>query len=87
MSYRDRPTSTPVTAEANRLNQWAALASTAELLAWDADLQGLQSELRQLRRELRADQPLSMSQQQARTRRLRELVLRVADLKQAREGA
>lgn len=83
MSYRDRPTSTPVTAEANRLNQWAAMASTAELLAWDADLQGLQSELRQLR----ADQPLSMSQQQARTRRLRELVLRVSDLKQARGGA
>jgi hypothetical protein len=100
VSFRNRRGSTPVTAEAERLNawaakaappaspleQWVASATTEELVAWDADLQGLQSELRQLRLELRADQALSMSQQQARSRRLRELVLRVADLKQARWG-
>ena len=64
MSFRNRRGSTPVTAEAERLNAWAASATTEELMAWDADLQGLQAELRQLR----ADQALNMSQQEARTR-------------------
>ena len=86
MSYRDRPPSERVTAEANRLNQWAAQASTTDLLAWDADLRGLQTELHQLRLELRAGQALSIGQQQARTRRLRELALRVGDMKAARWG-
>jgi len=79
MSYRDRPPSERVTAEANRLNQWAAQASTADLLAWDADLRGLQTELRRLRLEM----PMDSKGTAERTERLRALTLRVADMKRA----
>lgn len=82
MSFRDRATSEPVTAEAARLNGWAGLP-TEDLVAWEAELLGMEQELREMRLELAHSRPMSLKPDRTRTIRLRELALRVADMRRA----